>query len=205
MKKIIVAIGGGEIGKFETLKIDQEIVNLSNKKKPKVLFIPTASGDALWYVKVVESVYGEKLGCEVDSLLLSNNELTELKIEEKIMNSDIVYVGGGNTRKMMEIWDKHNIPTLLKRAYNKGIVMSGVSAGSICWYDFGYSDSLSRFSRILSSLKYLFSRVIHSPMNLERVTSTFIKDKGIGLIEGIYRPNFKIEERKVNFLKTTEK
>ena len=116
------------------------------------------------------------------------------------MNSDIVYVGGGNTRKMIEICDKHNIPTLLKRAYNNGIVMSGVSAGSICWYDFGYSDSLSRFSRILSSLKYLFSRVIHSPMNLERVTSPLLTVKGIGLMEGIHGPTCSSAESIVHFL-----
>lgn len=75
----IVAIGGGEI-------------------------IPTASSDSLAYVDTFNKVYGEKLGCNTDSLLLLSNNLEDKEVEDKILSSELIYVGGGNTEKMIKIW-----------------------------------------------------------------------------------------------------
>ncbi len=136
----IVAIGGGEISKKQTLKIDKFIVSLAKKDKPKVLFIPTASSDAKGYIDGV-SDYFSSLNCIVDSLCLTHEILSENEIKDKIVNTDIVYVGGGNTRKMMSIWKEKNVGTYLKLAYDKGVVLSGLSAGSICWFKWGHSDS----------------------------------------------------------------
>jgi dipeptidase E len=101
---IIVAIGGGELRNFETLEIDEYIVKSTGKENPKALFIPTASGDALAYVDTFNKVYGEKLGCKTDSLLLSSENLEDKEIENKILSSDLIYVGGGNTEKMIKLW-----------------------------------------------------------------------------------------------------
>ncbi len=84
MNNYIVAIGGGEIGQLETLKIDQEIVALTGKKHPKLLFIPTASSDAAGYVQVIENMYGKKLGCVFDSLLLLREKPSKNEVEAKI-------------------------------------------------------------------------------------------------------------------------
>jgi dipeptidase E len=173
MKKII-AIGGGQIGgrpgvKTETLGIDREIINLSGKKNPKLLFIPTASGDALGYVKMVENYFGKKLGCEVDSLELILKKYTRKELENKILKSDIVYVGGGNTLKMMKIWKKFDIDSLLKKAMQKGIVLAGLSAGSICWFRWGNSDS-ARFGK-------------NKKANMIRV-------KGLGIIPALHCPHY---------------
>src|SRR3989344_8149361 len=97
----IVAIGGGEIGRpgtnIETEEIDREIIRLSGKKHPKVLFLPTASGDNSGYCEVVQNYYGKKLGCKVGVLCLIKEKPLREEIRKNILGSDIVYVGGGNT------------------------------------------------------------------------------------------------------------
>lgn len=141
----IVAIGGGEIGRpgtsVETTKIDKEIIALSGKRKPKLLFVPTASGDSNGYVEVVKKHFGKRLGCQVDVLLLIGKGISKSAIAKKIMSADVIYVGGGNTRKMLKLWKKLGVDKMLKIAGNKGTVLSGLSAGAVCWFKEANSDS----------------------------------------------------------------
>ena len=139
--KTIVAIGGGELKDLETLPIDRAIVRLSKKKRPRALFIPTASNDAAGYWETFQFVYGEKLGCETDVLFLIRERLSKKQIEEKVLSADIIYVGGGNTIRMLRIWKKYGVDKLLRRAYEKGVILSGLSAGAIAWFRYGSSDS----------------------------------------------------------------
>ena len=143
--KKLVAIGGGEIKNLDTLSIDKEIVRLTGKKNPKALFIPTASNDAQGYWETFQEVYGNKLGCKTQVLYLIKEHPTQKEIQEKILGSDLIYVGGGNTLKMLQVWRRQGVDKLLKTAYEKGIVISGLSAGAICWFRYGCSDS-RRFS-----------------------------------------------------------
>jgi dipeptidase E len=147
----IIAIGGGEMGgpkedgfgnhPVETTPIDKEILKLTGKTKPKLLFIPTASYDSPEYLKVIKEHFLD-IGCgEVAALNLSDKSLTKGQIENRILSSDAIYVGGGNTLRLMTIWRRMDVDKMLKKAYNKGIVLSGLSAGSICWFRFGNSDS----------------------------------------------------------------
>lgn len=136
----IVAIGGGELRFNETLSIDKFIVQFSETPNPKLLFIPTASGESQGYIEIVRRIYGEQLGCTVDTLLLSGSGITENEIRQKILSSDIIYVGGGNTVRMMEIWRENKVDKYLKEAYKNNIVLSGLSAGSICWFQKGHSE-----------------------------------------------------------------
>ena len=156
MKKII-AIGGGEIGRpgfsIETTKMDKEIIKLTSKKNPRLLFLPTASGDSEPYLQTVEKYFGKKLKCKVDVLYLSKNIFSENQIRDKILASDIIYVGGGNTLKMIKIWKKLGVDKFLKEAYEKGVVLSGVSAGAICWFKYGNSDSLKMKDKKASSIR----------------------------------------------------
>lgn len=141
----IVAVGGGEIGRpgtsIETEKIDKEIIKLSGKKNPKLLFIPTASSDSKGYVEVIERYFGKRLGCRVDVLYLIKEKPSKKEIKKKIMSAHIIYVGGGNTLKMMKVWRKLGVDKMFRQAAEKGIVLSGVSAGAICWFRQGNSDS----------------------------------------------------------------
>lgn len=137
----IVAIGGGDLRLNETFEIDKFIVNLTGKENPKALFIPTASGEPEGYINTFNEVYKDKLNCTTDTLLLKSADLSDAQIEKKIMASDLVYVGGGNTRMMIDIWKQKKIDKYLKNAGENGTILSGLSAGAICWFRYGHSDS----------------------------------------------------------------
>ena len=94
VSRAIVAIGGGEIKTRGTLGIDREIIGLSNKRRPKIVFVPTASSDSLRYCRRFSDYFGGVLGCKTDTLLLLNEQPSAQQIKKKIMSADIVYVGG---------------------------------------------------------------------------------------------------------------
>lgn len=137
--KAIIPIGGGEISLKSTLKIDEYIVSLVASETKKVLFIPTASGDMVSYIERFKAHY-ESLGCEVDTLLLSQTQNDNL-IRSKIFSSNIIYIGGGNTAKMMRIFKRNKVNEYLLKAYEKGIILTGLSAGAMAYFTNGYSDS----------------------------------------------------------------
>jgi len=182
MKKI-VAIGGGEIAKpghpLETTEIDKEIIRITGKTNPKLLFIPTASSDSESYFDVVREHFGERLGCETDVLYLLKKDLDKAEIEERILSSDIVYVGSGNTLKMMRVWKNKGIDEILKQACEQGVVLSGLSAGAICWFRHGNSDS----------------RKFADP------DADLIKVSGLGLIDALHCPHYDIEKDRKSHLK----
>lgn len=141
MKKL-VCIGGGEIPRYkdgvllpyETKKIDEEIVRLSGKETPKLLFISIASSHPDEYFNGINKVY-TVLGCIVNHLNI-NQSYEELKKE--ILGTDIIYIGGGNTKYLINKLKETEIDKLLIQAYNNGIVCSGLSAGSYCWFKYNY-------------------------------------------------------------------
>ena len=173
----IVAIGGGEISENETLEIDRAIVRLTGKLNPSALFIPTASGEPDGYIESFEKVYGG-LGCITSTLKLIGEELSEVQIREKILSSDIIYVGGGDTERMLDIWKSKNVDKFLAEAYQNDIVLSGLSAGSICWFKYGHSDSLT----------YRTGE-----------QQNFFKLEGLGFAKGIHCPHYTEEARQEDF------
>ena len=150
MDKIIIAVGGGEIGRIEilpdgsahqtdieTTQIDRFIVASSRKVHPKILFIGTASRDKTAYLNVIREHFVNRLGCAtVEPLNLVNTTLSADEIRLKIMSSDIIYVGGGDTTNMLRIWRRLGVDKMLYEAYKNGIVLSGISAGAICWFEY---------------------------------------------------------------------
>ena len=142
----LICIGGGEIPRikngiqlpYETREIDKEIVRLSQKQNPKLLFIGTASSNSYDYFLVIKELF-EKLGCSVSNLDLLKENLDMEQVKVDILNTDIIYVGGGNTKFMLEKWRTLGVDNLLLEAYNKGIVCSGLSAGSYCWFKYNYN------------------------------------------------------------------
>ena len=141
----LVCIGGGEIPRikngielpYETKEIDEEIVRISNKKNPKLLFIGTASSHSYDYYLIIKKIY-ENLGCRVSNLDLLTDNINISDVKNSILSTDIIYVGGGNTKFMLEKWRELGVDKLLIQAYNNGIVCSGLSAGSYCWFKYNY-------------------------------------------------------------------
>ncbi len=172
--KKIIAIGGGKIRTAGTLAIDKEIIRLSQKKHPKFLFIGTAMSDSDLYWQHVDRYFGKKLGCKTDNLQLIKEKPSPEEIKEKILNADIIYVGGGNTLKMMKAWRRLGVDKLLKTAWQQGTVLCGISAGSICWFESGHSDSMSFYD----SKKWKYINV-----------------RGLGFIKGINCPHYNSSTR----------
>lgn len=150
-KTKIIAIGGGSVyvpcQPATTLAIDEEAVRLAASELPvgrravNLLFLPTASGDDIGYCHGIYTHFGLRLGCNYEHLRLVAEINTRQRIAEKISWADIIYVGGGNTREMMRIWAEFGVDRLLRQAHNEGRVLMGLSAGSICWFEGGLSDS----------------------------------------------------------------
>ena len=124
MKRNIIAIGGGRImvpkgQNPQTLAIDKEILRLCHRKKPRFLFFPTASLDDEAYCERIKNHFGEKLGCRVETLLLYRQRPNAKVIKNKILNAGIIYVGGGNTLRMMNLWRQLGIDRLVNKARKK--------------------------------------------------------------------------------------
>ena len=146
MRKL-VAIGGGDDDKPGALPakgvftFDREIVKLSGKKNPRLLFIPTGTKDWQGYIEAVQQYFGGRLGCRIDVLKVTTDRPSASTIKNKILTADIIYVGGGNTLYLIRKWKQLGIDKLLFKAYKQGTVMCGLSAGAICWFRYGTSDS----------------------------------------------------------------
>jgi peptidase E len=139
----IVAIGGvGDLGPDDTEPIDRYIVSLAGKAHPRALFIPTASQDASDYCARFERWYGS-YGCETDVLKLMTQAPSWEALEGAIMTSDIIYVGGGNTLFLYNYWRALGLDQTLHAAWDRGIILAGLSAGCIIWHEQGLSDSIA--------------------------------------------------------------
>ena len=152
MKKHIVAIGGGGFGRNNTsYLIEKYILNLSGKNIPKICFLPTATGDNDSYIVRFYSIFS-RLNCSPSHIEFFKRTANIKKI---IMEQDVVFVGGGNTKSMLAIWNDWGMSDLLNDAYNKGVIMSGVSAGAICWFTRGITDSWEKELKILPCLDFI--------------------------------------------------
>ncbi len=165
----IVGIGGGSMEALETLPIDKAVVELSGKDNPRALFIPTASYDSVERWEIFRNVYGKRLGCQTDVLYLLGRKPPRGELKEKILSADLIYASGGNTLKMMRRWRLLGVDGLLYRAYNNGVPLAGVSAGMICWFKWGHSDSMS----------------FYHPEDWN-----YIRVRGMGLIDALGCPHF---------------
>ncbi len=153
MKKQILAMGGGGFSmEPENLALDRFLLSLSDKDRPKVCFIGTASGDAESYIKrFYESM--KTLNCEPSHLALYRGP--EGSLRDFILDKDIFYVGGGNTRNLLVLWKEWNLDKYLLEAYENGTVLAGISAGSICWFEQGVTDSVPGQLSSLECLGFL--------------------------------------------------
>jgi len=152
LKKHIVAIGGGGFGRNNSTNlIERYILNLSDKKSPKICFLPTATGDDDSYIVRFYSIF-TRLNCKPSHIEFFKRTTN---INNHIMEQDIIFVGGGNTKSMLAIWNDWGMSELLNNAYNEGVIMTGVSAGAICWFTEGITDSWDNELKILPCLDFI--------------------------------------------------
>lgn len=138
MKQIIAMGGGGFSMEPENPLLDQYILSQSIKN-PKICFIPTASGDSEGYIQRFYNFFQDH-ECQPEHLSLFKGKTKHIR--DLILNQNIIYVGGGNTRNLMILWNEWELDKFLHEAYNNQIVLCGISAGSICWFEQGLTDSV---------------------------------------------------------------
>ncbi|QFG30014.1 peptidase E [Pseudomonas umsongensis] len=147
--KNIVVIGGesAEEMKFIT-PVDEYIRSLTGKFNPSVLYISTANGDDSVKITEFTEKY-ESAGCTVTRLAFFTAPFPCKKnVSSLVDQADIIYVAGGNTRAMLAVWREFGLISFLEEAWAKGKILCGVSAGAICWFEFGHSDSGGAFALI---------------------------------------------------------
>ena len=148
----IVAIGGGGFGRNPNEAIiENYILNLSDSKKPNITFFPTASAENSDYIVNFYTAFSN-LNCNAKHISLFKNTPN---LESIVNESDIIYIGGGNTKSMLAVFREWNLDKLLLKAYEEGKVLAGVSAGAICWFNQGVTDSWAHGLRVMDCMDVL--------------------------------------------------
>lgn len=138
MKQIIALGGGGFSMEPDNPLLDQYILNQSRRPNPRICFLPTASGDSDTYITRFYQFF-EKQDCRPSHLSLFKPPTRNL--EEFVLEKDIIYVGGGNTKNLLALWKEWGLDRILHKAWEQGVILAGISAGSLCWFEDGVTDS----------------------------------------------------------------
>ncbi|UGS34084.1 hypothetical protein DSM104329_00455 [Capillimicrobium parvum] len=150
--------GGGFTMEPEVPALDHFLLSLTGKREPRLLYLPTASGDPVEQVDRFHAAYD---GTAAATTVLSLFRLHEnpVALHGLVLGHDLVYVGGGSMRNMLAIWREHGLDAILREAWEHGIVLAGLSAGAMCWFAGGITKSGGRPAPIagLGLLPYSFS------------------------------------------------
>lgn len=133
----LAVLGGGFSDDPDTL-LDDFVLGASGRARPRICFLPTASGDAPGYVERFHTAFGAR-DCEPSHLELFRRTVGDLRAF--VLAQDIVYVGGGNTANMLAVWRAHGLDSVLREAGESGVLLCGISAGACCWFESALSDS----------------------------------------------------------------
>lgn len=148
----IIALGGGGFSMEDSPLLDDYILAASQVDRPKICFVPTASGESESYLTKFYRRFGPAQ-CVATDLSLFRRRIPDLV--DFACSQDIIYVGGGNTANMLGIWKIHGFDLALKKALKSGTVLAGLSAGSICWFEQGVTDSFGLELALMDCLGFL--------------------------------------------------
>ncbi len=151
-KRQIIAIGGGGFYRDpQNLGLERYILQQTNTAGTRVAFVPTASAEPDSYLVSFYTAF-LKLGCRPSHLSFFKRTPD---LRSYLLNQDVIFVGGGNTKSMLAVWREWDLPEMLREAWESGIVLTGVSAGAICWFEQGVTDSWAGELRSLDCLGFL--------------------------------------------------
>jgi dipeptidase E len=138
-RRRIVAMGGGGFSmEADTPLLDDFVLSLARRARPRVCFVATASGEPATYVRDFYRAFVPR-DCEPSDLALFDRRIPDL--HAFVLDQDVVYVGGGNTANMLAIWRVHGLDRVLVEAWHAGVVLCGISAGMNCWFAESVTDS----------------------------------------------------------------
>jgi peptidase E len=137
--------GGGFSMEPDNPLLDNFILGLSRRQPARVCFVPTASADSATYiVKFYRAFSGRCVPTDLtlwDPSSLSRQPARTSDLAAFVAEQDVIYVGGGNTANLLALWRRHRLDELLRQAWSRGAVLAGVSAGMLCWFKGGVTDS----------------------------------------------------------------
>lgn len=122
----------------ENLALDAYVLSLTGRERPRVAFVATASGDSSLYLLNFYKAFA-RLPCEATHVPLFQRDARDLR--DLVLSQHVVYVGGGNTANLLAVWRLHGLDSILREAWRGGVVLAGLSAGSLCWFESGTTDS----------------------------------------------------------------
>ena len=135
MQRQIVALGGGGFSMEAGGLADDYLLSLCPRERPRVCFLPSASGDADHYVVRFYRAFGHR--CEASHVSLFRRDGGPRRVGSHLLAQDLIYVGGGCLISLLAVWRAHGIDAILRECWEAGVVLCGVSAGSLCWFETG--------------------------------------------------------------------
>jgi len=141
-RRTVVALGGGGFTmEPDNPALDDFVLSLAAAREPRILFLPTASGDPTGQINAFRARFGGRSDCAAAHLSLFNLHGSTRTLEEIVREQDVVYAGGGSLRNLLAIWRAHGLDRLLVEAWERGTVLAGISAGAMCWFEGGVTKS----------------------------------------------------------------
>ncbi|WP_406376063.1 peptidase E [Streptomyces sp. NBC_00647] len=153
-----LALLGGGFSIDDDGLLDAWVLGRARASRPRVCFVPTASGDAAGYVERFLAAFAPR-ACEPSVLPLFRRELDDDALRAFLLSQDVVYVGGGNTANLLAVWRVHGVDRLLCEAYDRGTLLCGISAGANCWAAGSHTDSFGPLTSLPDGLGLLSGSV----------------------------------------------
>jgi peptidase E len=189
----ILAIGGASLGPTSTdWPLHQYLLDLSGQERPRICFVGAASGEDAWDRAGFYATFARR--AEASHLDLFGRRIDD--VEAFLLDQDVIYVSGGNTANLLAIWRVHGVDKALRTAWERGVVLAGPSAGAMCWFEGGLTDSFGPgLAPLRDGLKFLAgsfcphydSESLRRPRYEEVIGSGalqdgFAADDGVGLL-----------------------
>ena len=181
--RTLLALGGGGFSSQPgDPALDDLVLDLTEQPEPRVLFLPTASGDAGHQVASFHSAFG---GRPVRREVLSLFRLRDLRVplRELVLSQDAIYVGGGSLRNLLALWREHDLHELLREAWESGVVLAGLSAGAMCWFEGGVTMSGGRAEAVPGIGMIPGSLSVHRDSEPERLPF-YLDQVAVGALPG---------------------
>jgi peptidase E len=135
--------GGGFTMEPGNPALDDYVLTLAPSREPRICLLPTAGGDSEDQIRRFHATFGDHL-CRPTHISLFRLGRRPVPLREHLLAQDIIYVGGGSMVNLLALWRAHGLDEILREAWHAGIVLAGLSAGSMCWFEWGITKSVGR-------------------------------------------------------------
>ena len=181
--RTILAMGGGGFTmEPDNPVLDDFVLGLAAAREPRILFLPTASGDPAAQIAAFHHRYADR-PCAASHLSLFRLHGMRGTLRDVVLEQDVIYIGGGSMRNLLAIWRAHGLDALLVEAWERGIVLAGLSAGAMCWFEGGITRSSGPAETIAGLGLLGGSLSVHADGEPERLPA-FLEAVRVGALPG---------------------